>query len=369
MSGGRGVEGLTAGFPLPILPQQPLPSPTSPVAVASVIAVELPEGCRDSLTLPDVVVVCRGRAALAQLKLTNLRDCAVTVELGSTLPGQIFFQLHNENLRPGNPPRQKENFNEMFNTLGLITQLALGPLETTPLVVSFRPTGVPRSLVRTEVTADITFNVSASAELRASQRVVVPFRARVCHSVMEVDVAELDFGRVPLAASAEGSGSSSRAKDFTIRNKADVPLRARLLSGTQRGGRGVVVDFVDFELQTPLRGDLHVPPYGSVQIQARVRTTAEASVGNFLQTVVVDNLNDDRNAHLIEVHAYLTQPNQEAWLELLSPEGGSLPAAGLSFGQCYRGHSTNRALVVRNTTADVLSVQLQAPPELHSSEL
>eukprot|EP00667_Euglena_gracilis_P001001 EG_transcript_1003 len=323
------------------LPPPPLEEKAPPpVAVVEVLPDDAATG---AVEIAEPVVLNKGKAAYASFALRSLVGEPVTVQLQCDEPA-ITFQLENENLRHNaRESSLPESFNEMFDSIDLITATPLLAGETKRILVCFRPPPA-KGPMRVQVNATITVS-AVSSEGQQTER--VPFRAQVVQSVMDVTASELDFGRCVL-------NGDLRTKDFVIRNKSDVPLICRLQQGLQKQ-KGVQVDLLDYDTQEPVLGqDLVIEPYGTFQVQVRLQV-AETALGNFTHVLYVENKNDDKTSHMITLHAYIAQAKQEEWLEVRSLRGDLLEA--LDFGQCYRCNTFPQPFVVKNLTTAVLYVR------------
>jgi hypothetical protein len=77
-------------------------------------------------------------SALRPIEITNLTDHRLRIQFSSSLEAQLALQWTNANVRPG-APLQRENINQIFNTIGHITEFALLPRQQHTLVLVFFP--------------------------------------------------------------------------------------------------------------------------------------------------------------------------------------------------------------------------------------
>ncbi|CCI44022.1 unnamed protein product [Albugo candida] len=184
------------------------------------------------------------------------------------------------------------------------------------------------------------------------QEIRIPIQGQACQSLLRLDVKELHFDDcVP---------GKSYVKDFTIWNCSEIPLLFKLISSHTAFEETMnLIKILDYNTDYDI-GDnaVQVVAYGHVRIRVMYRPM---EVGERSFEIQVQNLHDSANVRTLKVHTVANKEQHREGLLIRVP-GGSLLLSGskLDFGDCYSGIPTSKTLLLRNTTENVLQVELSS---------
>ncbi|KAG7387215.1 hypothetical protein PHYPSEUDO_014607, partial [Phytophthora pseudosyringae] len=273
-----------------------------------------------------------------------------------------------------------EGYNELFNHIGTMNEIVLGPKETKRIMFSMCVKLAPQHSA-TESSAYVAAGDSSEEE-RAhlsetscfvlSGRLIlqplfvdgsvtsrlpipemlVPLQGQVCRSLLRLDVKELHFDDcVP---------GGSFVKDFTVWNRSEIPLLFKLVSPmTPWSENNELLVCTDYNSGYVIGGKtLQAAAYGHVRIRVTYRPT-DVSIGERFFEIQAENLHDSRNVKTLRIHAITNQEHHREGLSIKEPNGSYLMSGSrLDFGDCYTGIASSKVILMRNMTEVALHVEL-----------
>ncbi|KAF2076702.1 hypothetical protein CYY_002015 [Polysphondylium violaceum] len=371
----------------------PTTSSTTPTATLLPIIKTSLNGSR--LELNEVVY--KETYVLRNFKLINTVDYPVQVKLTSDLK-QIAFQLNNENMQDDSneTPIQDDDYNQLFNEVNLIDSVVLAPRETKNIIISFRPyllnsnkdnKALKKSTLsgsgsggsgggggggedaesdteddddqdtavhsRSQQDKFNYFQVKGKIYLHveslldnleppldpAQKDVVVDVFARICKSLLKVDINELIFDDCVVG--------SSYVKDITIWNKCEMPLvfsiycKEKVINFFQ---------FTDYATGLPLTIDNQVvQSYSSMTMRVTYQPNA---IGQFTYKFKLENKNDSNNNEIIMIHSSVSAEQQ---VELLQVSNNVI-----EFGDCYTDVATYQKFTIKNISEDPVDINFSS---------
>ncbi|KAG6974239.1 hypothetical protein JG687_00000464 [Phytophthora cactorum] len=271
-----------------------------------------------------------------------------------------------------------EGYNELFNHIGTVDEIVLGPKETKRITFSMCTNLTPQHNAtgnsayvaagdsseeeRAHLSETSCFVLSGRLILQPSfvdgsvtsrlpiPEMLVPLQAQVCRSLLRLDVKELHFDDcVP---------GGSFVKDFTVWNRSEIPLLFKLVSPmTPWSENNELLVCTDYNSGYVI-GDktLQAAAYGHVRIRVTYRPT---DIGERFFEIQAQNLHDSRNVKTLRIHAITNQEHHREGLSIKEPDGSYLMSGSrLDFGDCYTGIASSKVILMRNMTEVALHVEL-----------
>ncbi|KAF4150516.1 hypothetical protein GN958_ATG00291 [Phytophthora infestans] len=271
-----------------------------------------------------------------------------------------------------------EGYNELFNHIGTLDEIVLGPRETRRIMFSICTNLTPQHNAsgsstyvaagdsseeeRAHLSETSCFVLSGRLILQPSfvdgsvtsrlpiPEMLVPLQAQVCRSLLRLDVKELHFDDcVP---------GGSFVKDFTVWNRSEIPLLFKLVSPmTPWSENNELLVCTDYNSGYVI-GDktLQAAAYGHVRIRVTYRPT---DIGERFFEIQAQNLHDSRNMKVLKIHAVTNQEHHREGLSIKEPDGSYLRSGSrLDFGDCYTGIASSKVILMRNMTEVALHVEL-----------
>ncbi|KAG0580510.1 hypothetical protein KC19_4G178800 [Ceratodon purpureus] len=359
--------------------------------------VSTSEGDLEALFTTDIVnnvvklknVILNEFHVLRKFSFISLCNETLCVKLESDLGSQIGFQIDNENFDHENVAEQTvatflaDDFNQLFNTVNLVTEVILQPRQVQQVILTFRPSEplngsseekdekdineisgqnasrVPLKRLSANVTeifqvnGKLSFSASVigdSVETRHGeatrinhQNITVQFNSSVCRSVLKTDVSEIVFEDcVP---------GGVFVKDFSVWNLSEIPGSFEL--NVKCGpSEKPVLELTDYDTGLPIsRGDIKSFSHRRIRV-----TYKPKDVGDFTYIVHLQNNFDERNSKSVPFRCIVNpEQRQEGLLVTGVREDGVL-----DFGDCYSGNGTCQLLTLRNVTQEALVVNLSS---------
>ncbi|ETM48657.1 hypothetical protein L914_06829 [Phytophthora nicotianae] len=271
-----------------------------------------------------------------------------------------------------------EGYNELFNHIGKVDEIVLGPKETKRIMFSMCTNLTPQHNAsgsstyvaagdsseeeRAHLSETSCFVLSGRLILQPSfidgsvtsrlpiPEMLVPLQAQVCRSLLRLDVKELHFDDcVP---------GGSFVKDFTVWNRSEIPLLFKLVSPmTPWNENSELLVCTDYNSGYVI-GDktLQAAAYGHVRIRVTYRPT---DIGERFFEIQAHNLHDSRNVKTLRIHAITNQEHHREGLSIKETDGSYLRSGSrLDFGDCYTGIASSKVILMRNMTEVALHVEL-----------
>ncbi|KAL3673346.1 hypothetical protein V7S43_001062 [Phytophthora oleae] len=271
-----------------------------------------------------------------------------------------------------------EGYNELFNHIGTLNEIVLGPKETKRVMFSMCTKLTPQHATstssayvaagdsseeeRAHLSETSCFVLSGRLILQPAYvdgsvtsrlpipEMLVPLQGQVCRSLLRLDVKELHFDDcVP---------GGSFVKDFTVWNRSEIPLLFKLVSPmTPWSENKELLVCTDYNSGYVI-GDktLQAAAYGHVRIRVTYRPT---DIGERFFEIQAQNLHDSRNVKTLRIHAITNQEHHREGLSIKEPSGSYLMSGSrLDFGDCYTGIASSKVILMRNMTEVALHVEL-----------
>eukprot|EP01079_Euglenida_sp_SAG-EU17-18_P011311 gene11311-2060_t len=144
----------------------------------------------------------------------------------------------------------------------------------------------------------------------------------------------------------DGSG---QVKEFQVRNKTEVPLLFRM--------RRTVTNFFDLELLNyetgrPVPAVMKLNSFAQMKVQSRISPTPAAEFGNHQVAVYVENISDDANCATMVFNVSVVPSTQEALL--------TVSEEAVHFGDVWAGQAVCKTVQIKNVTQEVIHVYFSA---------
>ncbi|XP_024373820.1 uncharacterized protein [Physcomitrium patens] len=326
---------------------------------------------------------------LRKFSFISLCNETLRVKLESDLGSQIGFQIDNENFDHENIAEQTvatflaDDFNQLFNTVNLVSEVILQPRQVQQVILTFRPTEPLKGLSNEkyedninqiseqnastnpvkrlssnvteifQVNGNLSFSASVlgdSFETRQEgatsinhQKITVQFYSTVCRSVLQTDVSEIVFEDcVP---------GGVFVKDFSVWNLSEIPgsFELNVKCGPSEKPE---MELTDYDTGLPIsRGDIKSFSHRRIRV-----TYKPKDVGDFTYIIHLQNNFDERNSKSVPFRCIVnSEHRQEGLLVTGVGEDGVL-----DFGDCYSGNGTCQLLTLRNVTQEALVVNLSS---------
>ncbi|KAI9290768.1 hypothetical protein K502DRAFT_368962, partial [Neoconidiobolus thromboides FSU 785] len=330
-------------------------------------------------------VYLNGLHVLKRIKIKNLTNKLVYVNLETNLSEQITFQLRNENLPETEDLDLILNdrpifYNEIFNHVEPITSILLKPNYTQSLVLGYLPQYIAKT--PTEVLTDPFFskekeiksgeiieqhdyfitqgyinfraNIEHATKLKGGELdtdimnqhiLTIPFKSNVCLSVLDSDISNSDisFGSCAI--------NGIYIRDFMIYNRSEIELEYCINFIGSAGSKWR--HFFEFHsLPTgPSFTSGKLGPYQCKKVRMTFQPITECEFNLDMQIV---NINDPSN--FIECHLYAIVGE----LDINESPAISTNTHLLDYGDCYGGVWVNRILTIKNLSDSHLEILLSS---------
>ena len=293
-------------------------------------------------------VYLNAEPALAVLELSNLSEQEITLAVSDDLEGQLVYRSAEDVSGTDLSAMKELGYFGIFSPIGASQQFVLAPADTLSLELQFCPRISvlwPKQGIR-DTEEEFASSIAAAAGWVSIQcslsdgspsMLSIPFRARVCNSLLVVDVDEIIFENATL--------KQLHVRDFAVRNMCEFPLCFRVLSD-------VSTEHSPFSLTGYDTGaaidDVIVPGFG----QHRIRVSfCPTELGEYDFAFVVENVRNAGNATRISVHANVQNIEQQ---DTFTVSCGNY----LDFGKCYAFKPEVRSVVVKNTSNRSMEVRV-----------
>ncbi|KAI8596919.1 hypothetical protein EDD21DRAFT_311538, partial [Dissophora ornata] len=358
-------------------------------------------------------VYLNGLHSLRRFGIKNTSQSDIVVKMRSSLGSQISFQLTNENLpmlqtistntaaaaEAGSLAATGHQFNQLFNLVNLIDEIAVPAGRTEYVILGFLPD--PRGAKRrgkwdsnttgmdlmntnsgngsTDQQTDnfdsfevnglvffFAYKTAASHETstgnsslaptttphKADYQHTVKFRSTVCRSVLYSDIGETGINFEDCIANQEF------VKDFTIWNRSEIPLYWQLnVVDVGNASREGWLRFVDYEgsfggndIEEVGDRSKPIPSYSHRRIRVIFRPVEN---GDFLFDLLLENLNDASNVEEASIHATVRATSRGE--DTLTISTGST----MDFGDCCAGTWTRLPITFSNTGLTPTEIHLK----------
>eukprot|EP01133_Synstelium_polycarpum_P011912 gene11912-13878_t len=293
-------------------------------------------------------VVLKDTFVLRNFKIVSVVDYPVTVALRSQI-SQIAFQESNENLPDADTevPVQDDDFNQLFNEVNLVDRIVLPPMATKNIVMSFRPSALlnhdDETFLRNSLSTTDKFNnyfeVKKTEDITPStQEMTIDFAARICRSLLKLDVNEIIFDDCVVGG--------SYVKDVTFWNKSEMPLKYSIFGKEKTIS---LFSFTDYVTGLPLSlENQSVPSYSSTSMRITFKPTAS---GQCTYKFKLENKNDSSNYEIIVIHASVTAEQQVELLQVGS-------ATSFDMGDCYSDMPNYGTFTIKNISEESVDINL-----------
>eukprot|EP01063_Lacrimia_lanifica_P033314 TRINITY_DN5883_c0_g1_i2.p1 TRINITY_DN5883_c0_g1~~TRINITY_DN5883_c0_g1_i2.p1 ORF type:complete len:3138 (+),score=1002.52 TRINITY_DN5883_c0_g1_i2:59-9415(+) len=335
-----------------------------------------PSGALLAITTGDVVdlgeVLVSNKHEFSHVGLQNLTDVPLRVEMSSTVR-TVGFQHSNENLRsadgggtappPCSPSSDRHNFNQVFNYVNLIKTMAIPPVATSNVVISYRPT-IPSSAGDTldyRESGELVFH--AFAEDGRSQVVKAKVTCRCCNSVLELSCTELDFGVI----SSTPTEQNTQIQEFTFRNESVIPVT--LIMRLSRVSSALECTFTDPSTDDPTKSvldtEVTLGPHDLKRIQVSVRAKPGACGDHDMQLSIENVLDQSSRNILLLASISSSDTTSKPPIDIGLPEGQQY----LDFGNCYAGMPHTEQMTVTNSSLQTAWVAFERHSNDHRERL
>ncbi|CEG39259.1 PapD-like [Plasmopara halstedii] len=317
--------------------------------------------------------------SVMQRELQQEKDRTVTSDKFNHVPFSVLPSSSKANLLADNV-YLCEGYNELFNHIGAIDEIILGPRESKKIIFALCTKLTPQHSItgnsafvaagdsseeeRAHLSETSCFVLSgrlilqplfvdadATKEAPMSE-MLVPLQAQVCRSLLRLDVQELHFDDcVP---------GGSFVKDFAVWNRSEIPLLFNLVSPLSPWSENNEVLLCTDYNSGYIIGDktLQAAAYGHVRIRVTYRPK---DIGEHFFEIQAQNLHDSRNVKTLKIHAVTNWEHHREGLSIKEPDGSHLMSGSqLDFGDCFTGIANSKVIMLRNMTEVALHVKLNS---------